>query len=248
MITELSRSLAKDFARLQQKKYRVATEQFIVEGPKLVEEALQQSRFPVRAIIGTIDFLQQFQTPNKNIDFYSVGPRELKKISVMKTPQDGLAVLQSVPILAPRGKLLLFLDELQNPGNVGTIFRSAEWLGADGLLLGRDSVEPYNPKVVQASMGSIFRLPFYDCSLDRLKEYAQSYDILGADIGGRPISECDTSAPSIIVIGNEGRGISSDVQELIQKTISIPQAKGGRAESLNAAISAAIITYEWNRE
>jgi TrmH family RNA methyltransferase len=247
MITELSRSLAKDFARLQQKKYRVATEQFIIEGPKMIEEALQQSRFPIRAIIGTAEFLQQFQTPNKNIVFYSVTPRELKKISGMKTPQDGLAVLQSKSMEAPQGNLLLFLNELQNPGNMGTIFRSAEWLGADGILIGSDSSEPFNPKVVQASMGSIFRLPFYDCSLASLKNYAQSYDILGADIGGRPIKECDTSKPSIIVIGNEGRGITPDVQEIIQQTISIPQTSGGQAESLNAAISAAIITYEWNR-
>ena len=164
-MTKWSRSLAKEISRLQQKKFRQSNRQFIVEGPKLVEEALRQNRFPVQSVIGTQDLLDRMSSNIKNIAFYSVPTTEIKKISSLRNPQDIVAVLRMPSEMAlPSGSFLIYLDNLQNPGNLGTIFRSAEWFGVSGVLIGEGTVDPFNPKVVQASMGSLLRKPFSFCS------------------------------------------------------------------------------------
>jgi len=245
-MSEWTRAMGKRFAQLQQKKYRTQHQQFLVEGPKLVGEALIQNRFPLHCIIGTQEFLKELSAPRKNIPFYSVPAREVKKISSLKTPQGGLAVLNMSPEEEPvAGSFLLYLDALQNPGNVGTIFRSAEWFGVDGILIGDGTVDPFNSKVVQSSMGSLFRVPFSHCSPDQCDKLQSSYSFVGADMQGTPICEFEASGPSILVIGNEGKGISGDMRNRLEYEISIPQHSGGKAESLNAALSASILMYAW---
>lgn len=248
-MSEWSRAIAKRIAQLQQKKYRALNRQFLVEGPKLVEEALIQNRFPVHTIIGTEDFLDQLPSARKNIAFYSVTARELKKISSLKTPQGGLAVL-NMPEQSeiPRGAFLIYLDELQNPGNLGAIFRSAEWFGVDGILIGEGTVDPFNAKVAQASMGSILRVPFARCSYDQCDELSENYQFVGADMSGTPIQQFTPDGPAILVIGNEGRGLSPEMRNRLQAQISIPQHPAGHAESLNAALSASIIMYAWSSQ
>jgi len=246
-MSEWSRAIAKQIAQLQQKKYRALNRQFLVEGPKLVEEALLQNRFPVHSIIGTEDFLEPLHTARKNIAFYSVTARELKKISSLKTPQGGLAVLDMPSTHeSPHGSFMVYLDELQNPGNLGAIFRSAEWFGVDGILIGEGSADPYNAKVVQASMGSILRVPFAACSYEDCDELYNKYQFVGADMSGTPIQELSPARPVILAIGNEGRGLSMEMRKRLDHRVSIPQHPSGEAESLNAALSASIIMYAWS--
>ena len=247
-MTDWTRAKAKQISQLQQKKYRIQYKQFLVEGPKLVKEALLQNRFPVRSIIGTEDFLELLPSKSKNIDFYSVSAREVKKISSLKNPQGGLAVLDlSSDANLPEGSFLIYVDALQNPGNLGTIFRSAEWFGVDGILIGEGTVDPFNSKVVQSSMGSILRVPFADCSLDQLECGMSDYHWVGADMYGTSIEDMKPTESTILVIGNEGRGLTEPIENKIQARVSIPQHPSGQAESLNAALRASIIMYAWGR-
>lgn len=217
-----------------------------MEGPKLVEEALFQNRFPVHSIIGTEDFFNLLSPEAKNMAFYPVSAREVKKISTLKSPQGGLAVLEMNPSDSiPTGPFLLYLDALQNPGNLGAVFRSAEWFGVDGILLGEGTVDPFNPKVVQSSMGSILRVPFAECSVKQMDELFEDYYWLGADMEGTPIQSIEPKENTILAIGNEGHGLTADTTNRINERVSIPQHPKGHAESLNAALSASILMYAW---
>ncbi|NBC24404.1 MAG: hypothetical protein GVX78_02175 [Bacteroidetes bacterium] len=248
-MNDWSRASAKHITQLQQKKYRLQYQQFVVEGPKLVEEALQQNRFPVRSIIGTEDFLQRISPIPKNIDFYPVSDREVKKISSLKNPQGGMALLDiNISPALPSGSFLIYLDALQNPGNLGTIFRSAEWFGVDGLIVGEGTVDPFNSKVVQSSMGSLLRVAFSTCSWDQLHEWGSEYTWVGADVEGTPLYKIKPPKPLILAIGNEGQGLSKPIQMKLNDRVSIPQHPVGQAESLNAALSASVIMYEWSKK
>jgi TrmH family RNA methyltransferase len=244
-----SRSLAKEISRLQQKKFRQSNLQFVVEGPKLVEEALQQNRFPVKSVIGTQNHLDRMSSNTKNIVFYSVPTTEIKKISSLRNPQDILAVL-SMPSeqIMPTGSFLIYLDNLQNPGNLGTIFRSAEWFGVSGILIGEGTVDPFNPKVVQSSMGSLLRMPFSFCSHDELDQLSKKYELVAADMTGTSIEEFTPPLPTILIIGNEGSGLSPNLRNKRIQSVSIPQHPQGKAESLNAALSASVIMYSWQQK
>lgn len=244
-----TRSLAKEISRLKQKKFRQNNRQFIVEGPKLVDEALQQQRFPVQSVIGTQNLLDRMSLRSKNIAFYSVPTTEIKKISSLRNPQDILAILKiPAEMTLPRGSFLIYLDNLQNPGNLGTIFRSAEWFGVSGLLLGEGTVDPFNSKVVQSSMGSLLRMPFSFCSNKELDQLSKKYELVAADMKGTPIQEFNPSWPSILIIGNEGSGLSSNLRNKECQFVSIPQHPEGEAESLNAALSASVIMFSWQQK
>jgi TrmH family RNA methyltransferase len=241
-----TKAKAKHITQLHQKKFRTQYQQFLVEGPKLVEEALFQNRFPVHSIIGTEEFFDLLSPEAKNMAFYPVSAREVKKISTLKNPQGGLAVLEmNNDEQIPSGAFLLYLDALQNPGNLGAIFRSAEWFGVDGILLGKGTVDPFNPKVVQSSMGSMLRVPFADYSAIQVDKVLKDYYWIGADMQGTPIHAIEPKENTILVIGNEGRGLTADTVNIIQERVSIPQHPQGKAESLNAALSASIIMYAW---
>nr|WP_317127307.1 RNA methyltransferase [Albibacterium bauzanense] len=174
---------------------------------------------------------------------------ELKKISALTNPQGILAVFKiphyDLKVEDLRNKFSLALDFIQDPGNLGTIIRTADWFGMNTLICSMNTADIYNPKVIQASMGSLARIKvfYYD-----LKEWLPKckLKIYGATLDGESIYETDFGKEGIILMGNEGSGIQADLIPLISERITIPRF--GRAESLNVAISSAIICSELSRK
>ena len=187
-------------------------------------------------------------TTDKEINYsgkcYFTDERSLAAISSMNAPQKFIAVVRMLNLRAKRNDLILVLDGLQDPGNMGAIIRTADWFNIDEIVCSKETVDVYNSKVVQSSMGSIFRIPV---SYKNLNEYLSSsaLPIYGALLEGTNIYDQSLGRKGIIVIGNEGNGISNEILELIQHPINIPRI--GKAESLNASVAAGIILSEFSR-
>lgn len=238
----LSAARIKFIASLSQKKYRDSEGLFVVEGEKLVQEALA-SDFGVEAVYRKEE----------------IGEAAMKRISSLATPSPVLAVVRkpsrpTLSVLPDRG-LFLALDGIRDPGNLGTILRVADWFGLDGVYASPDTVDLFNPKVVQATMGAIFRVPFLYTDLPVLCRgfvsagaavYGTFLD--GRNLYGSPLSVGREKA-AMIVIGNEAKGISDVVASCVTERIFIPPYPAGESgsESLNAAVAAAITVAEFRR-
>ena len=237
-----SKQLLKDIAKLKMHKFRQLQDRFVVEGDKLVYEA-------ITSIPGKI--LQIFVTPETKLlphdlakfSVSEISSTELVKISSQKSPQNSLAIVDSSfhNLEVIKDNLLLACDDIQDPGNFGTIIRTADWFGIHTVLASKNSVDVFNQKVIQASMGSVFRVrvEYVD-----LKDWLSKTDrrIVGALLDGATIFNYATQANSVLIIGNEGKGISQEVIGLIQDKVTIPSF--GNAESLNAAVATGIIVAE----
>ncbi len=240
MITANQKKFVKS---LIQKKFRNHHQCFIVEGVKLVEELLA-SDYEVHSIYATEEWAEKHLSVNAII----VSKKDLASISSLKTPNEVLAVVkQKTPVETDAIDLILAIDFIQDPGNLGTIIRTADWFGINHILCSTDSVDVYNPKVIQASMGSIFRV---DVKYKYLAEFFESNPakkVYGALLEGEPItSETKFSdVDSVLLLGNESKGISDQLKPFITHPVSIPR-KGG-AESLNVAAAAAILCAKFNR-
>lgn len=237
-----SKQLLKDLAKLKMHKFRNLQDKFVVEGDKLVYEAIK-----------TIprNILQIFITPDTklalhDIDKFNVSEissTDLVKISSQKSPQNSLAVIDSFfhNTVIENDNLLLACDDIQDPGNFGTIIRTADWFGIRTILASKNSVDVFNQKVIQASMGSVFRVrvEYVD-----LKDWLSKTDrrIVGALLDGTNIYKYQVPSNSVLIVGNEGKGISHDIIELINDKITIPSF--GNAESLNAAVATGIMLAE----
>lgn len=184
-----------------------------------------------------------------NIKFQEVSARELERISSLNTPQEVIALVeipdyQGLQLQTLAGKFTLMLDGVQDPGNLGTIIRTADWFGITQIICSEDTVDVYNPKVVQATMGSLSRVAVdYADILFLLPQIKQP--IFGAMLDGENIYQTNFGSEGLILLGNEGNGIRPEIQPLIDRKITIPRA--GRAESLNVAIAAAIFCNEISR-
>ncbi len=242
---------------LKQKKYREEHQLFIAEGAKIVPELLSSS-IVVKQIYATSDFLRGNIIP-ANIERFEIKENELERISSLTKANEVLAVCE-VPKYeldneSLKGKLTLVLDDIKDPGNLGTIIRIADWFGIENIICSNESVDAYNSKVVQATMGSIARIKLHYVSLTEFIEVQLStfnVSVYGALLEGKNIYTEKLSSEGLIVIGNESRGISEEVQKLITDKISIPsfshfKSGGGEAESLNAAIATSIICSEFRR-
>ena len=224
---------------LSQKKFREETGLFVVEGEKLVNEALASS-FRVVRVIRKDD----------------VGEAQMARISSLSTPPPVLALVQQPSDLScaplPGRGLYLALDGIRDPGNLGTILRIADWFGLDGVYASPDTVELFNPKVVQATMGAIFRVPFHCTDIPTL---CRSVDgaVYGTFLDGENIYagelSCGDSAPSLIVMGNEANGISPAVAAGVTRRLYIPPypPDDPGSESLNVAVATAITVAEFRR-
>lgn len=237
----LVKSQVKYIQSLGQKKSRDETGAFIAEGPKIVSELLQEIPGQVKEVLGLKDWLTDHAKLLNGIATIEVSPAELEKISQLKTPNQVLAVLRKfdeVTEINLNDKLTLALDTLQDPGNLGTIIRIADWFGIEHIVCDHDSADLYNPKVVQATMGSIARVKLlYTDLAGWLAE--QKTTMYAAALEGENITTMQKPAKGIIVIGNESKGISPAILKLVTKKITIPQK--GKAESLNAAVATGII-------
>ena len=187
-----------------------------------------------------------------------IGDEAMSRISLLKSPPPVLAVVRQQPetgFSMPRSGLFLALDGIRDPGNLGTLLRIADWFGLDGVFASDDTVERYNPKVVQATMGALFRMPFHTASIPGL---CKDFRLAGGHVYGtfldgvnlydRPL-ETGSDSPSLIIIGNEANGISPEVSAEVSDRLLIPPFPQGRhgSESLNAAAAAAIVISEFRR-
>lgn len=241
----LSKIQIKLIRSLQLKKYREEEGLFIAEGKKIVEE-LMDSAIEIEEIFST----EEIKT---KVPVVKVTQEELEKISALTTPQ-GILALCLIPEESEekpdmKKELVLALDDIRDPGNLGTIIRIADWFGIKHIYCSEETADAYNPKVVQASMGSIARVKVHYIDLpEMLKSKAgEGINIYGALLNGKNIYKENVSATGILVIGNESNGISKEVQKYISNPLSIPSYNPQGPESLNAAIATAILCGELRR-
>lgn len=286
MITSSSNGRIKNIARLQ-KSSKARKEQgvFVLEGIKMFGEAVEYSR--VQEVYVSESFMALYVellekgkgavSPKENslqagilsqmeragddwlaaYNLEVVGDSVFHKLSETVTPQGILAVVQMPEREFPEQGNILALDGVQDPGNLGTILRTAEAAGIAGVVLSEDSADMFNPKVIRATMGGIFRVPVRMVpdmvfALDRFRQKTgaggQGYTLYGAALGEGCVeyTKPDYTKPSVVVIGNEARGISTAVMNILDKRVQIPMA--GKAESLNAAVAASVLMFEMARQ
>ncbi len=240
----LSASQQKFLTALQVKKYRQKYRKFTVEGSKLAAELLGQNRAVPHAVYATERWAAAYAallSPFQPI-FNTVTEAELKKISALQTPQEVLAVAEMpAPGPMPESGLAFFLDGIRDPGNLGAILRIADWFGMPAVYCSPDCVDAFAPKVVQASMGAILRLPLFEMELDDILSTYPQLPVLGASMDGANALEANFPTHGLIVIGNEGGGIRPATERRLTSRLTIPRARGSRMESLNASVAAGIL-------
>jgi TrmH family RNA methyltransferase len=239
---------------LHQKKYRQLHACFIVEGPKLIRELLP-SDFEIKQLISLNDYHEFDHLIDKSIHHIKVSEKELVRMSMLETPNKVLAVVNNkqhpTEIILPSKGLLLFLDTIQDPGNLGTIIRLAEWYGVKEIFCSQDSADQYNPKVVQASMGSIFRTKIQYADLQDILEKNKTlnnFEVVGTMLQGESIYNAKLNSNSILILGNEGRGIDPKLTAYMTTQIKLPHAESSKAESLNVSVAAGVILAEYFRQ
>ena len=240
----LSKSQLKLITSLRQKKYRNNHKLFLAEGIKVVNEFLS-SDFKVHTIFCTDDFSHNLSSDQVNL----ISDVELQKISLLKNPNQvlGLFEIPSEKEIETSG-LTIVLDTLNDPGNLGTIIRLCDWFGVKQIVCSNDTVDCYNPKVVQATMGSLTRISI---KYSDLKVYLESAKkpIYAAVMDGENVYESSLKNDAILVMGNEANGISKEILEFITDTLTIPQfGELQETESLNVATATAILLSEFRRD
>jgi TrmH family RNA methyltransferase len=244
----LSKSQISFIKSLHQKKYRKENGIFIIEGIKSIVEFIQ-SNHQVHSIYYLSQNRSLLPTLSANIKLFEVNNAELDKISTLQTPQGILALVHTPmqPVLQLntfKNAFSLVLDGVQDPGNMGTIIRTADWFGFQNIICSNNCVEIYNPKTVQATMGSLSRVNvFYEDLPSILKDL--NLPIFGAVLDGTSIYQTDWGKEGLVILGNEGQGITPEIMKLITHPVTIPRI--GAAESLNVAISAAILCADISR-
>lgn len=243
----LSQNQSKLVRSLHQKKYRVEEGLFLVEGDKMVLELLDNTTLEPNHVFAVREWLDKHYKQIKKSLFpvTEVLPEELERISTLVTPNQVLAVVKipHAPVNTdlPAERTCFYLDGIQDPGNMGTILRIADWFGIPAVYCSPDCVDLYSPKVVQASMGAVFRVPSWEISLEQLLENQSNIAVMGAVMDGKDVFKNSLAATGILVIGNEGKGIRPSCERLLTHKISIPRHPKGRAESLNAAVATGIL-------
>lgn len=241
----VSKSQIKLIRSLAQKKYRLKHGLFVVEGKKTVTELLA-SDLKLYKLFTVED---SFLAPAENTMLLDAG--ELKKISFLKNPQTVLAVFEIPELDEIKNEgLILALDGVRDPGNLGTIIRLCDWFGIKDLVCSEDTVDCYNPKVVQATMGSLSRVNIsYRNLTGFLEENRQeNKPVFGAFMDGENVYKSTMPARAVLVMGNEANGISADIERLISKKIAIPQfGETKETESLNVSTATAILLSEFRR-
>jgi TrmH family RNA methyltransferase len=239
----ISKNHIKLITSLEQKKYRQKHQLFIAEGIKVIEE-LMSSAFEVDKIFCTEDFLLEISEEK----VIRISENELKKISKLKTPNKVLGVFK-----IPENKrlnnsgLILALDDINDPGNLGTIIRLCDWFGISQLVCSKKTVDCYNQKVVQASMGSLTRIQIDYVDLETYLQDAKSSSFI-ADMDGENVYKINLPKEGIIVMGNEANGVSESIRNLVKNKISIPRFGTSQlTESLNVATATAILLSEFRR-
>ena len=236
----LSKSQIKYIQSLGHKKFRDEEGLFIAEGPKIVKELLTETPQLVKTVYGIKEWIDENQSIPGKFDIIEITETELERISQLSAPNKVMAVLYKMKAedLSSANKITLALDTIQDPGNLGTIIRSADWFGVTQVVCSHNSADMYNSKVVQATMGSIARVKIMYADL-ALWLGQQNVGIYAAALEGTDIRKMSKLTEGVIIIGNESKGIHADLLRPGVTKITIP--KPGQAESLNAAVATAII-------
>jgi len=240
----LSKNQVKLITSLQQKKYRQKHKLFVAEGIKVVHELLNSS-LQVDTLYVVEDFELKDSSQFKTV---SITQEDLKKVSTLKTPNKVLGVFK-IPDEIPvnREGLIVALDAINDPGNLGTIIRLCDWFGISQLLCSKNTVDCYNQKVIQATMGSITRVQINYVDLVSFIDEADE-NVFAADMDGANVYKTELPNQGILVMGNEANGISSAINDLINKKLTIPRfGKTQQTESLNVATATAILLSEFKR-
>ena len=240
---------------LAQRKNRSKEQLFLAEGDKIILEVLK-SPLHVSELFATERFIEENRQQLGRVEKITVtGLNDIKKASLLKNPQNSLAVCLLPPTTQIPAKitgLSFFLDCIQDPGNLGTILRICDWFGMEYLFCSPDTADIYNPKVIQASMGSFCRLKTAYASFSDISRLAvlSKIPVFGTFMEGKSLYSCKLPADALVVMGNEGNGIRPEVSQMISNKLSIPSFNSGtiRPESLNVAVAAGIIGSEFRRQ
>lgn len=247
----ISKNQIKYIHSLETKKGRNKENAFVAEGPKVVADLM--AFMQPQMIVATEEWYRANPTVSNGNGCFVVTEDELRKVSFLQHPQQVLAVFpikdkQKEAVVEK--KLYLALDGVQDPGNLGTIIRIADWFGITRIFCSRDTADVYNPKVIQATMGSVARVDVVYVDLAELfGSLPEGYPVYGTFLDGEDIYKKTLTSHGIIVMGNEGKGISSAIGELVNNRLLIPNFPKGRdtADSLNVAIATAITCSEFRR-
>jgi RNA methyltransferase, TrmH family len=242
LIAVITKNQIKYINSLQQKKFRVENQSFVVEGAKSVLELLK-SNFDIELLFVTDEFFDDNETyiQNTSIQLEIIKSVEIEKIGSFNSNNAALAVVktkENTELLVSENEYSLILDDIRDPGNLGTIIRIADWYGITKIICSSTTVDLYNPKVINSTMGSFTRTSLYYTDLEEFIQ-KQTINIYGTLLEGENIHQTSFSNGGFIVIGNEANGISKVVEKLITHKITIPRF--GEAESLNAGVATAIV-------
>ena len=246
----LSKNKIKYIRSLELKKNRKEEQVFIAENNKLVGDLL--GYFTCKLIVATHDWLKEHPEVKAD-EVIEVSREELSKVSLLKTPQEVLAVFEQPNYeFQPeviKDSLCLALDDVQDPGNLGTIIRIADWFGIEHIFCSQGTVDVYNPKTVQATMGALARVKLHYCDLPKLVASLKNVPVFGTFLDGDNMYREELAGNGLIVMGNEGNGVSPEVSRLINRRLYIPNYPQERetSESLNVAVATSIICAEFRR-
>lgn len=241
----LSKAQIKNINALRQKKNRQKSGRFIAEGIKVTDELLKENFIQIEEIFALEKWITKYihlQKTHPHIKIIPVTDDELKHISNLDTAQEVLSLCKipaPVPIPDLKGKITLMLESVRDPGNVGTIVRIADWFGIEQVICSPDCADVFNPKTIQATMGSLARTKVHEFELGEVLKKNKNVPLYAAVLGGEPITAFAAIQEGIIAIGNEASGLSEQMIQSATHCITIPGK--GKAESLNAAIAAGII-------
>lgn len=239
----LSKNHIKYVSSLHLKKYRDESGYFIVEGDKIIAELFKQQKYEIASLYAHNNWIESNKSEliRLNIEYHVCNDKDFERISMFKTPSHVLCVLKKAQttLLDPKNKHNLLLESIQDPGNLGTIIRTADWFGIENIFCSEDCVELTNPKVIQATMGSFLRVNLQYIQLEKVISEYPEIACYTAVLNGLNAFEIKFPSELFLMIGNEGRGISEKMLSLPHIPISIP--KFGKAESLNAALAASIL-------
>lgn len=250
----LTNNRIKFIKSLEYKKIRKESGCFIVEGEKMVDELIH-SRFEVEEIFALQSYIDKMPRNTRNICITPISQKDLERISLLKTPNQVVAIAhipetENNTLILQKG-LSIALENVQDPGNMGTIVRTAAWFGINNIYCSPDTVDVYSPKVIQSTMGAVFKVNVVYCDLQVLAKEASAKKIAlyGTRLDGENMYSAALPANAIIVMGNESKGMSEKLSGLMSKNIKIPSyATNYEMESLNVSIATAIVCAEFRRQ
>lgn len=245
----LTKNEIKFVKSLQIKKYRDTHQRFVVEGEKLVNDLLSQSNYKVDTLFHTDGFV--INTENQSYNSVIISDKDLARMSGLKSPNKVIATIKmhdNNEFDFKNTQTVLLLDNIKDPGNLGTIIRTAEWFGITEIMASKQSVDVFNPKTIQSSMGAFYHINFSYHDLNTLLPNLKKHDfvIAGASLSGTNLYETNLAPKTAFVMGSESHGISPEILDLLDQELQIPQV--GTTESLNVAIASGIFLAEYYRQ